>query len=29
MRLTLRREFSEEMQALVIFLRFGSLNNDK
>lgn len=27
--LKVRREFSEEMQALVIFLRFGSLNSDK
>jgi transposase len=29
MRLIVRREFSEEMQALVIFLRFVSLNTDK
>ena len=28
-RLIVRREFSEEMQALMIFLRFGSLNSDK
>jgi len=27
--LKLRKEISEEMQALVIFLRFGSLNSDK
>ena len=27
--LKLRKEISEEMQAMVIFLRFGSLNSDK